>query len=56
VTRITHNVDASFAEGNRLAFTKACTYPDGAKVFCAAMIELKGGRIADQTVVQAWDE
>jgi hypothetical protein len=40
------------AKGSRLAFTQAC----GAKVFCAAMIELKGGRIADQTVVQAWDE
>jgi ketosteroid isomerase-like protein len=53
---ITHKVDASIAEGSRLAFTQACAYPDGAKVFCAAMIELKGGRIADQTVVQAWDE
>src|SRR6266571_3824646 len=36
---MTHKVDASVAEGNRLAFTQACTYPDGAKVFCAAMIE-----------------
>ncbi|TIW66786.1 MAG: nuclear transport factor 2 family protein, partial [Mesorhizobium sp.] len=26
------------------------------KVFCAAMLELKNGRIARQTVVQAWDE
>ncbi|TIO04482.1 MAG: nuclear transport factor 2 family protein, partial [Mesorhizobium sp.] len=25
-------------------------------VFCAAMLELKNGRIARQTVVQAWDE
>ena len=53
---MTHKVDVSLAEGNRLAFTQACTYPDGAKVFCAAMIELAGGRIAQQTVVQAWDE
>jgi len=29
---------------------------DGTKVFAAAMLELKGGRIARQTVVQAWDE
>ncbi|HEY4407417.1 MAG TPA: nuclear transport factor 2 family protein [Xanthobacteraceae bacterium] len=53
---MTHKVDTSIAEGNRLAFTQACTYPDGAKVFCLAVIELKSGKIAHQTVVQAWDE
>jgi ketosteroid isomerase-like protein len=53
---MTHKVDISIAEGTRLAFTQACTYPDGAKVFCVAMIELAGGKIAHQTVVQAWDE
>jgi hypothetical protein len=53
---ITHKVDADVADGNRLAFTQACAYPDGAKVFCAAMLELKAGKIATQTVVQAWDE
>ena len=53
---MTHKIDTSIAEGNRLAFTQACTYPDGAKVFCVAMLELKGGKIAQQTVVQAWDE
>lgn len=51
-----HKVDTSIAEGNRLAFTQACAYPDGAKVFCVAVIELKDGKIAQQTVVQAWDE
>ena len=45
-----------FFEGERLAFSQACAYPDGAKVFCLAMVELKGGKIAQQTVVQAWDE
>jgi hypothetical protein len=53
---ITHAVETSITEGSRLAFTQACAYPDGAKVFCAAVVELKGGKIADQTVVQAWDE
>jgi ketosteroid isomerase-like protein len=53
---MTHKVDTSIAEGDRLAFTQACTYPDGAKVFCLAVIELKNGKIAHQTVVQAWDE
>ena len=53
---MTHKVDTSIAEGDRLAFTQACTYPDGAKVFCVAVVDLKGGKIAHQTVVQAWDE
>jgi ketosteroid isomerase-like protein len=53
---MTHKIETSIAEGNRLAFTQACAYPDGAKVLCVAMLELKGGKIAQQTVVQAWDE
>ena len=53
---LTHKVDTTIADGNNLAFTQACSYPDGTKVFCAAMLELKNGLIARQTVVQAWDE
>jgi hypothetical protein len=53
---ITHKVDASVAEGDRLAFTQSCAYPDGARVFCQAMLVLKDGKIMHQTVVQAWDE
>ena len=53
---MTHKVETNIAEGNQLAFTQACAYPDGAKVFCAAVLELKGGQIVSQTVVQAWDE
>jgi ketosteroid isomerase-like protein len=53
---MTHEVNFSVAEGDRLAFSQACAYPDGARVFCLAMLELKGGKIAHQTVVQAWDE
>jgi ketosteroid isomerase-like protein len=53
---MTHTVETTIADGDRLAFTQSCTYPDGAKVFCSAVLELKGGKIARQTVVQAWDE
>ncbi len=53
---MTHKVDATIAEGDRLAFTQACAYPDGTRVFCAAILDLSEGRIARQTVVQAWDE
>jgi hypothetical protein len=52
---MTHNVECGLADGNRLAFTQACAYPDGARVFCAAMLELTEGKISRQTVVQAWD-
>ena len=53
---MTHKVDTSIAEDGKLAFTQACAYPDGMKVLCLAFCELRGGKIARQTVVQAWDE
>jgi ketosteroid isomerase-like protein len=53
---MTHKVETSVADGNRLAFTQACTYPEGGKVFCVAMLELKDGKIVQQTAVQVWDE
>lgn len=53
---MTHEVEASVADGDHLAFTEACTYPDGTRVLCIAMAKLKDGSIARQTVVQAWDE
>jgi SnoaL-like domain len=52
---MTHKVESGVAEGDRLAFTQACSYPDGTRVFCSAMIELRGGKIARQTNLQAWD-
>lgn len=53
---MTHRVDTGITEGDQLAFTQACAYPDGTKVYCISTVELKEGRIAKQTVVQAWDE
>jgi ketosteroid isomerase-like protein len=53
---MTHDVAQTVTEGDRLVFTQACAYPDGMKVFCVAMLDLKNGKIAQQTVVQAWDE
>ena len=52
---MTHRLESGIAAGNRLAFTQSCTYPDGTKVFCSTMLDLKSGKIAQQTVVQAWD-
>lgn len=53
---MTHTVDIAASEDNRIALTEACAYPDGMKVFCAAVLELDGGRIKRQTMIQAWDE
>jgi ketosteroid isomerase-like protein len=52
---MSHRVEAAVADGQALAFTQACTYPDGTKVFCAAMLDIVDGRIVRQTAVQAWD-
>ena len=52
---MTHSMESGVADGERLAFTQSCAYPDGTRVFCAAMIELVAGKITKQTVVQAWD-
>ena len=52
---MTHHVEFGITEGDRLAFTQACTYPDGKRVFCSATLEVVGGKIARQTAVQAWD-
>lgn len=53
---MTHEVDFTVTEGDRLAFSQACAYPDGTRVACLATLELQDGRIARQTIVQAWDE
>ena len=53
---MTHKVETTVAEGSRLAFTQACSYPDGAKVVCLSVLELRDGLVARQTAVQVWDE
>ena len=52
---MTHSVDSGIADGDRLAFTQTCTYPDGKHVYCSASLELVGGKVARQTSIQAWD-
>jgi SnoaL-like domain len=52
---MTHRVENSCLDANRLAFTQNCAYPDGKRVVCSTMAELSGGKIVNQTIVQAWD-
>jgi hypothetical protein len=53
---MTHAVTHSVADAGGGAFAESCRYPDGTNVACATVFTLAGGQIANQTVVQAWDE
>jgi ketosteroid isomerase-like protein len=52
---MSHQLEAGVSNGRHIAFTQACAYPDGTRVFCSAMIEIADGKIARQTNLQAWD-
>jgi hypothetical protein len=53
---MTHGVNDCVSDDQGAAYTQACRYPDGTKVLCATVIKLEDGQIAEQTVVQVWDE
>ncbi len=53
---MTHQVGHRVSDETGAAYTLACRYPDGTRVLCATVIELDGGLISGQTVVQVWDE
>jgi ketosteroid isomerase-like protein len=52
---MTHRVDTGVIDGDQLAFTQTCTYPDGKRVFCSSSLELNGGKVVRQISIQAWD-
>jgi len=53
---MTHSVRHRVKDDTGAAYTESCRYPDGTNVLCATVIELEGGMIRGQTVVQVWDE
>src|SRR5437588_3489102 len=53
---MTHAVKRTVSDSTGAAFIQTCRYPNGAAVLCSTLIELEGGQIARQTVVQVWDE
>ena len=53
---MTHQVQHTVSDEHGAAYSQACRYPDGTNVLCATVIELDGGVIANQTVIQVWDE
>jgi SnoaL-like domain len=53
---MTHSVKHRVLDETGAAYTQACRYPDGTNVLCATVLELDGGVIASQTVLEVWDE
>lgn len=53
---MTHSVKHRVLDETGAAYTQACRYPDGTNVLCATVIELNGGVISGQTVLETWDE
>ncbi|MFK8906042.1 nuclear transport factor 2 family protein [Streptomyces sp. YS-3] len=53
---MTHKMEQCVVQGDTVAYTESCEYPDGVRVLANSMMSLKEGKIVDQTVVQAWDE
>ena len=53
---MTHNVQHTVSDQTGAAYTQACWYRDGTNVLGATVIELDGGVISGQTVLETWDE
>jgi hypothetical protein len=52
---MTHKIERLVVGDDGAAFVQACRYPSGARVMCAAVLDLKDGLITRLSGVQAWD-
>ncbi|MFC4501482.1 MULTISPECIES: nuclear transport factor 2 family protein [Streptomyces] len=53
---MTHKLEMCVVQGDRVAFSESCLYADGVRVLADSMMTLRDGKIAEQTIIQAWDE
>ncbi|MEU5540076.1 nuclear transport factor 2 family protein [Streptomyces sp. NPDC020362] len=53
---MTHKLDQCIIQGDRAAYSESCQYADGTRVLAESMVTLRDGKIAEQILVQAWDE
>src|SRR5690242_14984674 len=51
-----HRVFGAVVNGDRAAYGIECEYPDGNRVVCAALLELRDGKIVRQVGLQSWDD
>lgn len=50
-----HEVQYVIEGDDSVAYQVACKYADGTRVLSSGVLELENGKIARETVVQAWD-
>ncbi|MFD3843894.1 nuclear transport factor 2 family protein [Streptomyces sp. NPDC058642] len=53
---MTHKLERCVVDGDTAAFSESCRYADGVRVLSESMITLRDGKIAEQIMIQAWDE
>ncbi|MEU9989222.1 nuclear transport factor 2 family protein [Streptomyces sp. NPDC048045] len=53
---MTHRLDRCVVQSDQAAYSESCQYADGTRVLAESMITLRDGKIAEQIMVQAWDE
>ncbi|MFF4756757.1 nuclear transport factor 2 family protein [Streptomyces sp. NPDC002514] len=53
---MTHKLDRCVVQGDHAAYSESCEYGDGVRVLTESMITLRDGKIAEQVMIQAWDE
>jgi hypothetical protein len=53
---MTHKLEQCIVQGDRAAYSESCEYGDGVRVLAESMITLRNGKIAEQIMIQAWDE
>jgi hypothetical protein len=52
---MSHEVDLVAAGPDAIGYAVRCAYPDGTRVLCSAVAQLRDGRIVREVGVQAWD-
>lgn len=53
---LVHEVSDPVLADDQMAFTYACRYPNGQRVFGIHICKLRDGKIAREVVAEAWDE
>lgn len=53
---MTHKVDQCIIQGDQAAYRQSCRYSDGTCVLTESMVTLRDGKIAEEILIQAWDE
>jgi ketosteroid isomerase-like protein len=53
---MSHKVERIARDGDTIAYSEACRYPDGTQVQCLAFLDIEDGKIVRQVGVQTWDE